>query len=156
MTDGIYYVAIATVIFSHVKITCYLHMWKYHRCYGYIINSVFHTKKLLKWNGFVFHWCLYNKEEKFRISARPCNILYLSCLVGYFFLCTNNFQLLGWPATRVRGAATVKWKMKPNFQITVCQWNYKKRMVHFGGESLFQWSRQWFYPQGEKLELNTY
>ena len=25
----IYYVAIATVIFSHVKITCYFHMWRY-------------------------------------------------------------------------------------------------------------------------------
>ena len=31
----------------HAK-TCYLHMWKYHRCYGYIINRAFHTKKLLK------------------------------------------------------------------------------------------------------------
>ena len=49
------------MISSHVKITCYLHMWKYHRCYGYIINRAFHTKKLLKWNGLVFHWCLYNK-----------------------------------------------------------------------------------------------
>ena len=27
---GIYYVAIATVIFSHVKITCYFHVWRYH------------------------------------------------------------------------------------------------------------------------------
>ena len=26
---AIYYVAIATVIFSHVKITCYFHMWRY-------------------------------------------------------------------------------------------------------------------------------
>ena len=75
-------------------------MWKYHLYYGYIINRAFHTKKLLQWNGLVFHWCLYNKknitwplgdtkflfpcwrnistvEEKFRISARPCNILYL-------------------------------------------------------------------------------
>ena len=42
------------LISSHVKITCYLHMWKYHRCYGYIINRAFHTKKLLKWNGLVF------------------------------------------------------------------------------------------------------
>ena len=49
------------LIFSLVKITCYLHTWKYHRCYGYIINRTFHTKKLLKWNGLVFHWCLYNK-----------------------------------------------------------------------------------------------
>ena len=32
------------LISSHVKMTCYLHVWKYHRCYGYIINSAFHTK----------------------------------------------------------------------------------------------------------------
>ena len=51
------------LISSHVKITCYLHMWNYHLCYGYIINRAFHTKKLLKWNGLVFHWCLYNKED---------------------------------------------------------------------------------------------
>ena len=49
------------LISSHVKITCYLHMWKYHLCYGYIINRAFHTKKLLKWNGLVVYWCLYNK-----------------------------------------------------------------------------------------------
>ena len=89
------------LISSHAKITCYLHMWKYHLCYGYIINRTFHIKKLLKWNGFVFHWCLIIKrtlhghleirnfssllhslmkyfstlEEKFSISARPCNVL---------------------------------------------------------------------------------
>ena len=49
------------LISSHVKITCYLHMWKYDLCYGYIINRAFHTQKLLRWNGVVFHWCLYNK-----------------------------------------------------------------------------------------------
>ena len=27
---AMYHVAIATVIFSHVKITCYFHMWRYH------------------------------------------------------------------------------------------------------------------------------
>ena len=31
-----------------VKITCHLHMWKYHRCYGFIINRTFQTKKLFK------------------------------------------------------------------------------------------------------------
>ena len=35
-------------------------MQKYHLCCGYIINRAFHTKKLLKWNGLVFHWCLYS------------------------------------------------------------------------------------------------
>ena len=52
------------LISSHVKITCYLHMWKYHRCYGYIIYHAFHTKKLLKRNGLVAHWCLYNKINR--------------------------------------------------------------------------------------------
>ena len=42
------------LISSHVKITRYLHTWKCHGCYGYIINSTFHTKKLLKWNGWYF------------------------------------------------------------------------------------------------------
>ena len=47
---AIYYVAIATVIFSHVKITCYFHMWR----------SCFRVKAHL-----VFHWCLYNKNKYF-------------------------------------------------------------------------------------------
>ena len=49
------------MISSHVKITCYFHMWKYHRCYGYVINLAFHRKRRFQWNGLVFHWCLYNK-----------------------------------------------------------------------------------------------
>ena len=32
------------MISSHVKITCYLHMWRYHRSYGYIINRAFCSK----------------------------------------------------------------------------------------------------------------
>ena len=109
------------LISSHVKITCYLHMWKYHRCYGYIINRAFHTKKLLKWNGLVFHWCLYNKknitwplgdtkflfscwknislvrlEEKFRISTWPCNILYFfsvhACSFGFINIFGYKFK----------------------------------------------------------------
>ena len=35
------------LISSHVKITCYLHMWKYHHCYGFIINRTFQTKNFL-------------------------------------------------------------------------------------------------------------
>ena len=49
-------------IFTHeIRTRCYLHLWKDHRCYGYITNRPFHTKKPLKWNGLVFNWCLYNK-----------------------------------------------------------------------------------------------
>ena len=53
------------LISSHVKITCdcYLYTLKCHCCFGYIINRAFHTKKLLKCNGLVFHWCLYNKQN---------------------------------------------------------------------------------------------
>ena len=60
--------------------TWYLHMWKYHRCYGYIIDRAFHTKKLFKWSGLVVHWCLYNNRTlhghleiqnfSFRVSFR--------------------------------------------------------------------------------------
>ena len=41
----------------------YLHTWKDHRCYGYIITRTFHNKELLKWNGLIFHWYLYNKQN---------------------------------------------------------------------------------------------
>ena len=76
---------------------------KYHRCYGHKINLAFHSKRLLKWNGLVFHWCLYNKDQNITwllrdmkflflrwknisleekictcIPMRPCNVLYLS------------------------------------------------------------------------------
>ena len=51
------------MISSHIKISCYVHMWKYHCCYGYIINRAFRRIKLFQWNGLVFHWCLYNKSR---------------------------------------------------------------------------------------------
>ena len=38
-------------ISSHVKITCYFHMWRYQRCYGYIKKSR-HSHQNLK--GLVF------------------------------------------------------------------------------------------------------
>ena len=95
----------------HAK-TWYLHIWKYRCCYGFIINRAFHTKKLLKWNGLVVHWCLYflvlkkyftrslhsllkyfsTLAEKFRTYARPCNISSISqlvCTLG-FVNCTDH------------------------------------------------------------------
>ena len=71
-------------ISSHVKMTCYLHMWKYHRCYDYIINRAFHTKKLLQWNGLVVHWCLYKKD----------NITWLLGDTKFLFLCWRNISLI--------------------------------------------------------------
>ena len=133
----IYYIntnEIPSELSSHVKITCYLHVWKYHHCYGFIINRAFQTKKLFKENGLAFHWFLYNKwnttwlrgdtkflfscwkryfthsprslvkyfstlTEKFRISARPCNILslymyiYIYIYIYIFFLAGTYVQL---------------------------------------------------------------
>ena len=37
------------MISSHVKITCYFHMWTDHRCYGYIINWVFRSEIEMFW-----------------------------------------------------------------------------------------------------------
>ena len=82
------------LISSHVKITCYLHTLKYFCCYGYIINRAFHTKKLLKWNGLVFHWCLYNKRN---ITWPLGDTKFLfSCWKSILLICCahsrNNFQ----------------------------------------------------------------
>ena len=56
----------------HAK-TWYLHMWKYHRCYGYIIVlKKYFTRSL---SSLVKYFLTL--EEKFRIFARPCNILYI-------------------------------------------------------------------------------
>ena len=62
---AIYHVAIATVIFSHVKITCYFHMWRYH---------VFMQK--LTW--YYFHWCLYNKLWYVSLGAREVTVVIYS------------------------------------------------------------------------------
>ena len=100
----------------HAK-TWYLHIWKYRCCYGFIINRAFHTKKLLKWNGLVVHWCLYflvlkkyftrsvrsllkyfsTLAEKFRIYTRPCNISSISqlvCTLGFVNFRDANFPRL--------------------------------------------------------------
>ena len=100
--DGLYYIntneipgelSHENLISSHVKISPLLY-WLHNK-------SRPSHQKLLKWNGLIFHWCLYNKqnitwplgdtkflflcwknisslEEKFHISVRPCyiNILY--------------------------------------------------------------------------------
>ena len=86
--------------------TWYLHMWKYHLCYGYIINRAFHTQKLLKWNGLVFHWCLYNKwnitwplgDTKFLFSCwknTRREISYLRAAMQYpLFICVSYCYLI--------------------------------------------------------------
>ena len=74
------------LIFSLVKTTCYLHTWEYHLYYCYIINPAFDNKKLLKWNGLVFHWCLYNK----------INITWPLGDTKFLFSCWKNVSLVRW------------------------------------------------------------
>ena len=75
------------LISSNQKISCYLHMWKYHLRYGYIINRTSHTKKLLTWNGWVFHWCLYYNYNK-------QNITWTLGDTKFLFSCWKNISLI--------------------------------------------------------------
>ena len=80
-----------TWLSSHVKITCFLDTWKGHRCYGYITNRAFYHKRTIELKRFsvllVFIKYIAHeqakyfstREKKFRISARPCNILSKGC-----------------------------------------------------------------------------
>ena len=111
--------------------TWYLPMWKYHRCYGFIINRAFHTRKLLKWDGSVvigvyiinrtlhglleirnfasrvekiFHSfaaltleIFLNTRRKLRISARPCNILYV-----FFWFSVSSKDIVDFHCTVIR------------------------------------------------------
>ena len=43
-----------------VKITCDLHTWKDHRCYGFIINHEFHSK----WFGIKFSSTVFINYDK--------------------------------------------------------------------------------------------
>ena len=101
---------------SHLKITCHLHMWKGHYCYGIIYKSRLLQQKNIyinvKWCD-LFHWCLYNKkimehymatwryknislicfstfQGRFCISRLPCIIrfyMYILCILIFSFIC---------------------------------------------------------------------
>ena len=119
------------MISSHMKVTCYLHMWKDHHCYGYIINHAF-------CNDLVFHWYLHNKQnitwplrdvkfllstlqEKFRISVRSCNILYLLFL--FLGVEKNNDD-----SRKVLRQKSNNWDSPTNIlQTETCLWALCKR-----------------------------
>ena len=67
---------------SHLKITCHLHMWKGHYCYGIIYKLRLLQQKNIyinvKWCD-LFHWCLYNKKimEHYMATWRYKNLKFL-------------------------------------------------------------------------------
>ena len=69
-------------ISSHVKITCYLHMWRDHRRYGYMINRayvVLQLNFLEAWNSKGHHFRLYHIVIKRIFFCRPCfKVIYFS------------------------------------------------------------------------------
>ena len=73
------------MISSHVKITCYFHMWKYHRCYGYIINHAFRRIKLFQWmvwyfiGVYIINRTLHGRLEIRNFSSRVENISLVRC-----------------------------------------------------------------------------
>ena len=74
----------------------YLHTWRDHRRYGYIINSAFaSTLKILKWNGLVFHWCLYNKQY-YRPAYRYEFYLLVFNLISHSFAALTH-ETSSWP-----------------------------------------------------------
>ena len=90
--------------------------------------------RCLAWKDLVFHWCLYNKknitrplgdtkflflcwtlEDKFRISARPCNILFTEPIV------LSSLEAKIFVGLISDGLKTSKWnrpfaKMAPKFE----------------------------------------
>ena len=67
------------MISSHVKITCYLHMWKDHLCYGYLINHAFSQQKAskVKWFGislvFIQGFWYFARSRSQEIQVNPRN-----------------------------------------------------------------------------------
>ena len=81
------------MISSHVKVTCYFHMWKYHHCYGYIINCGFRGKRLFQQNGLVFHWCLYNKLIEHYMAAWRYKISLLVLQIISLVRCSHSWNI---------------------------------------------------------------
>ena len=73
------------MISSHVKITCYFHMWKYHRCCRYIINRAFRRKNCfieMVWyfiGVYVKNGTLHGRLEIRNFSSRVENISLIRC-----------------------------------------------------------------------------
>ena len=76
---------------SNMKITCYLHMWRAHCCYGYIINCAFESKLIWYFTGvYIINRILHTHLWIWILSS--CVKLNIS-LVRYVHLC----EISCWP-----------------------------------------------------------
>jgi len=112
---AIYYVAIATVIFSHVKITYYFHMWRYqiftwklawYFIGVYIIKIIFLSSKsiagpesTLSHEKFQFSFILFLKNFHFSVSPSYQNFLWTSLKFSLNF--NENFMWIPFVQTHV-------------------------------------------------------
>ena len=152
-----YHVAIATVIFSHVKITCYFHMWRYHvfarklTWYFIGIYIIIHviSLKLFYANGFQRHdrvsnsisvksYHLFDAKLKnrwiprFLDFARHC----------FRHICTNKLiQNWGWLST---GLAYTK----------IITFSAGGITTSFSGSLLF-WERGWWHNSVTSTNENS-
>ena len=127
-------------------------MWKYHRCYGYTINRAFHTKKTIKvkWFVYIINRTLHGRleiqnffsrvekifhsfaalrreifftlEEKFRISTRPCNILYI-IFIFLDGLCWKKRMQVGHTGERCILYEPLNWPNTEHVVTESCKYN---------------------------------
>ena len=83
-----------------------LYMWKDHRYYGYTINRTIHRKRLLKWSGLEYHWCLHNNALHGCLEIRN----FSSRVEKYFTLSLHSL-------------VTYHWQLKERFHISTLPCN---------------------------------
>ena len=126
------------MISSHVKITCYFHMWKYHRCYGYIINCAFRRKRNcfseMVWyfiGVYIINRTLHDRLEIRNFSSRreiaylrPCNILYISTTLILIQSYTVHSDKQYFRCEFVQLRKTSDGQNSPCSCLDCCLWNF--------------------------------
>ena len=87
------------MISSHVKITCYFHIWKDRRCYGYIINRAFRSKKKyfkseMVWNFigvYIINRTLHGRLEIRNLSSSVEKYMFNTYILFDFFWWINSW-----------------------------------------------------------------
>ena len=96
---------------SHLKITCHLHMWKGHYCYGIIYKLRLLQQKNIyinvKWCD-LFHWCLYNKKimEHYMATWRYKNLKFLCGKIFHSFVFQHSKGDFVFPGCHVLWGST--------------------------------------------------